>query len=65
MVDIANTEVCLEIDHDLEVQLLNIDQQYLDGLILKTEMANKVGWLIREYLIKNELVLVKIIKPSN
>jgi len=65
MVGIAFTEVCLEINKDVEDQLLVLDQYYLDGLITQDEMAAKASLIIMEYLQLNEMVLVKIIKPSN
>jgi len=65
MISIANIEVGLEIDHELENELMKLDQHYIDGLITREEMASKAALLIHQYLMVEELVLIKIIKPAN
>jgi len=65
MTRIANIEVGLEIDHELEKELMQLDEYYIDGLITREEMAAKAALFIHQYLMVEELVLIKIIKPAN
>jgi len=65
MAKLAPIEVCLEIDHETELELLEIDRQYLDGELSQPAMAAQASLSIMKYLDNNEIMLVKIFKPSN
>lgn len=53
------TEACLKIDKATEDSILAVDTAYVEGIITRKAMAERVSELIFSYLMKEELVLVK------